>query len=40
MPDSEDLGRSVKPDFDVETAAGIWHWDKLWKEHGFTARPR
>jgi uncharacterized damage-inducible protein DinB len=23
-----------------ETAAGIWHWDKLWKEHGFTARPR
>ncbi len=24
----------------VETAAGIWHWDKLWKEHGFTTRPR
>ncbi|MBV8674047.1 MAG: DinB family protein [Acidobacteriaceae bacterium] len=22
------------------TAAGIWHWDKLWKEHGFTTRPR
>lgn len=19
---------------------GIWQWDKLWKEHGFTARPR
>ncbi|HTW45604.1 MAG TPA: DinB family protein [Acidobacteriaceae bacterium] len=24
----------------VETAAGIWQWDKLWKEHGFTTRPR
>jgi len=19
---------------------GIWQWDKLWKEHGFTTRPR
>ena len=19
---------------------GIWQWDKLWKEHGFTGRPR
>jgi len=24
----------------VETAAGIWQWDKLWKEQGFTVRPR
>jgi uncharacterized damage-inducible protein DinB len=23
-----------------EAMAGIWHWDKLWKEHGFTSRPR
>jgi len=22
------------------TAAHVWHWDKLWKEHGFTTRPR
>jgi len=21
-------------------AYGIWHWDKLWNEHGFTSRPR
>jgi len=20
--------------------AGIWDWDRLWKEHGFTSRPR
>src|SRR5215469_3752724 len=19
---------------------GIWHWEKLWKQHGFTKRPR
>lgn len=24
----------------VEIAAGIWQWDKLWKENGFTTRPR
>jgi uncharacterized damage-inducible protein DinB len=24
----------------VEIAAGIWQWDKLWKEHGFTTPPR
>jgi len=24
----------------VENAAGIWDWDKLWKEHGFDTRPR
>ena len=24
----------------VEDAAGIWDWDKLWKHHGFTTRPR
>ena len=24
-----------------ETAwSGIWHWDRLWKEYGFTTRPR
>ncbi|HEX4751154.1 MAG TPA: DinB family protein [Bryobacteraceae bacterium] len=22
------------------SAYGIWHWDKLWKAHGFTTRPR
>ena len=24
----------------VEEAAGIWQWDRLWKEHGFKTRPR
>ncbi|HZP24324.1 MAG TPA: DinB family protein [Terriglobales bacterium] len=24
----------------VEDACGIWDWDKLWKQHGFTSRPR
>lgn len=24
----------------VENAAGIWDWDKLWKQHGFPNRPR
>ena len=24
----------------VEDAAGIWDWDKLWKKHGFSSRPR
>jgi len=24
----------------IQTAAEIWHWDKLWKQHGFTTRPR
>ena len=24
----------------VEAAAGIWWWDKLWKQLGFTSRPR
>ncbi len=24
----------------VETVAGIWDWDKLWKQHGFSYRPR
>ena len=19
---------------------GVWHWEKLWKEAGFTTRPR
>ena len=19
---------------------GIWHWDRLWKQHGFARRPR
>jgi len=23
-----------------QAAYGIWQWDKLWKEHGFTSRPR
>jgi uncharacterized damage-inducible protein DinB len=23
-----------------QTAYGIWQWDKLWKEHGFSSRPR
>jgi uncharacterized damage-inducible protein DinB len=23
-----------------QVAGGIWQWDKLWKEHGFTSRPR
>lgn len=30
------LGYRIPP----ETASRVWHWDKLWKEHGFTARPR
>jgi len=24
----------------IEAAAGIWWWDKLWKQHGFSYRPR
>jgi uncharacterized damage-inducible protein DinB len=24
----------------VPAAYGIWHWDKLWKNHGFEKRPR
>jgi uncharacterized damage-inducible protein DinB len=24
----------------VPAAYGIWHWDKLWKQHGFAQRPR
>ena len=24
----------------VPAAYGIWHWDKLWKAHGFATRPR
>jgi uncharacterized damage-inducible protein DinB len=24
----------------LATAAGIWNWDKLWKEQGFATRPR
>jgi uncharacterized damage-inducible protein DinB len=23
-----------------EVMGGIWQWDKLWKQHGFTSRPR
>jgi uncharacterized damage-inducible protein DinB len=23
-----------------QAADGIWHWDKLWKQHGFPNRPR
>ena len=23
-----------------QAAYGIWQWDKLWKQHGFTSRPR
>ena len=23
-----------------EAAYGVWHWDKLWKQAGFTRRPR
>jgi uncharacterized damage-inducible protein DinB len=30
------LGYRIPP----AKAAGIWHWDKLWKEHGFATRPR
>jgi len=26
--------------FSNEVMSGIWQWDKLWKEHGFTTRPR
>jgi len=24
----------------VRAWAGVWWWDKLWKQHGFTSRPR
>ena len=24
----------------VQATGGIWQWDKLWKQHGFTKRPR
>ena len=24
----------------AQVAGGIWQWDKLWKQHGFTSRPR
>jgi len=30
------LGYRIPP----TTAAGIWHWDKLWKEQGLATRPR
>jgi uncharacterized damage-inducible protein DinB len=30
------LGYRIPP----PTAAGIWNWDKLWKEQGFATRPR
>ena len=23
-----------------QVAYGLWHWDKLWKQHGFASRPR
>jgi uncharacterized damage-inducible protein DinB len=23
-----------------QAAYGIWHWEKLWKQHGFRHRPR
>ena len=23
-----------------EAAYGIWHWERLWKQCGFTTRPR
>jgi uncharacterized damage-inducible protein DinB len=25
---------------DATAAGAIWNWDRLWKEHGFTTRPR
>ncbi|HKD84382.1 MAG TPA: DinB family protein [Terriglobales bacterium] len=30
------LGHRLPP----QAWGGIWQWDKLWKEHGFTTRPR
>jgi uncharacterized damage-inducible protein DinB len=24
----------------AQVAAGLWQWDKLWKQHGFASRPR
>jgi uncharacterized damage-inducible protein DinB len=34
------LARQLGYRVPVENAAGIWDWDKLWKQHGFDARPR
>ena len=34
------LARQLGYRLPQEAWSGIWHWDKLWKEHGFTTRPR
>lgn len=34
------LARQLGYRVSVENAAGIWDWDKLWKQHRFDARPR
>ncbi len=34
------LARQLGHRVEVEDAAGIWDWDKLWKQHGFAKRPR
>jgi len=34
------LARQLGCRVPVENACGIWDWDNLWKQHGFTTRPR
>ncbi len=34
------LARQLGCRVPVEDASGIWDWDNLWKQHGFTTRPR
>lgn len=34
------LARQLGYRLPQEAESGIWHWDKLWKEHGFTTRTR
>jgi uncharacterized damage-inducible protein DinB len=34
------LARQLGYRVPVENACGIWDWDRLWKQHGFTSRPR
>jgi uncharacterized damage-inducible protein DinB len=34
---AHELGYGIPRD---QVAYGLWHWDRLWKQHGFASRPR
>jgi len=34
---AHELGYRIPRD---QAAYGLWHWDRLWKQHGFASRPR